>query len=134
MTSQLDGRARGVSSASHEAAEFYRKLTPPQDFGVIGTESYKNDELAYELSKHPMSTPRRVKVVVAGAGFSGLTFAHAVSTGKLENVDLEIFEKNSNIGGTWFENRYPGYVTSLCLVHFSTNNLKIPVSKLTLGN
>ncbi|KAF2208657.1 hypothetical protein CERZMDRAFT_48889 [Cercospora zeae-maydis SCOH1-5] len=55
-----------------------------------------------------MGTPRRVKVVMVGGGFSGLNFAHAVDTNKLQAVDLEIFEKNADIGGTWFENRYPG--------------------------
>jgi cation diffusion facilitator CzcD-associated flavoprotein CzcO len=25
-----------------------------------------------------------------------------------EFVDIRIFEKNSDLGGTWFENRYPG--------------------------
>ena len=28
----------------------------------------------------------------------------------LENVELQIYEKNNDIGGTWLENRYPGCV------------------------
>jgi cation diffusion facilitator CzcD-associated flavoprotein CzcO len=27
-----------------------------------------------------------------------------------KNVDLAIYEKNAEIGGTWLENRYPGNV------------------------
>ena len=27
---------------------------------------------------------------------------------RLRNVDLQIYEKNEGVGGTWFENRYPG--------------------------
>lgn len=31
-----------------------------------------------------------------------------------ENVELVIYEKNADLGGTWLENRYPGkYVTNL---------------------
>ena len=25
-----------------------------------------------------------------------------------ENVDLVMYDKNADLGGTWFENRYPG--------------------------
>lgn len=96
------------SIVAKQAAESFKELTPPDGFGIQGTEAYKSDELAYQLSLHPMSTLRRVKVVMVGAGFSGLNIAHAVDSGKLEKIDLEIFEKNANIGGTWFENRYPG--------------------------
>lgn len=100
--------ARTYPTVAKDAAESFKDLSPPEGFGTIGTDAYKNDELAYELSLHPGGTPRRVKVVVVGGGFSALTFAHVVDSGKLERVDLEIFEKNAHIGGTWFENRYPG--------------------------
>ncbi|KIW16982.1 hypothetical protein PV08_04173 [Exophiala spinifera] len=95
-------------TAAKQAAESFQELPVPEGFGIPGTEAYKHDELAYQLSLHPARTPRRVKVVMVGAGFSGLNIAHAVESGKLQRVDLEIFEKNTNIGGTWFENRYPG--------------------------
>ncbi|KAM0324599.1 hypothetical protein ACHAQA_007987 [Verticillium albo-atrum] len=42
-----------------------------------------------------------------GAGISGIQFAHDVDT-RMENVELEIYEKNPELGGTWYENRYPG--------------------------
>lgn len=99
---------RTCSTAAHEAAKSFSDLPVPEGFGLLGTEAYRHDELAYQLSLYPASTPRRVKVVVVGGGFSGLNVAHAVDTGKLQRVDLEIFEKNANIGGTWWENRYPG--------------------------
>jgi len=73
------------------------------------TAAYKNkDKVAYELSKQFFNTPRPLKVIVAGAGCSGLDLAHAVESGRLKNVDLRIYEKNAGIGGTWWENRYPG--------------------------
>jgi hypothetical protein len=76
---------------------------------IEATEAYRNKyPIAYEQSKLPFDTPRRVKVIVAGAGISGISFAHAVESGQLPNVDLQILEKNAGLGGTWLENRYPG--------------------------
>lgn len=63
------------------------------------------------LLEQPAFTPtRKMRVVCVGAGFSGLLVAHKVQHElKLENeVDLCIYEKNPDIGGTWFENTYPG--------------------------
>ncbi|KAF9890793.1 hypothetical protein FE257_005363 [Aspergillus nanangensis] len=51
--------------------------------------------------------PRRLKVTVIGAGISGIQFAHEI-TSTLSNVDLEIWDKNPCVGGTWYENQYPG--------------------------
>ncbi|KIV90158.1 hypothetical protein PV10_07492 [Exophiala mesophila] len=95
------------------AAEYFRSTVDTTATATPSpancTQAYRGkDELAYLLSQKPLGTPRRVKVIVLGAGFSGLSFAHEVQTGSLPNVDLQIFEKNAGVGGTWFENRYPG--------------------------
>jgi len=47
----------------------------------------------------------RLRVLIVGAGVSGLALAV-----KLEElgIDYTVVDKNSDIGGTWFENRYPG--------------------------
>ncbi|GAB7353336.1 hypothetical protein MBLNU459_g3826t2 [Dothideomycetes sp. NU459] len=92
---------------AESALKFYQKLADsnPEE---VGTTAYKHDALAFALSKAPMRTPRPIKVVCAGAGFSGLSFAREVETGSIPNCDLTVYEKNSNVGGTWFENRYPG--------------------------
>lgn len=50
---------------------------------------------------------RRLRVVVIGAGFSGI-YAGIRCSEWLRNVDLTIYDKNDGIGGTWWENRYPG--------------------------
>ena len=44
-------------------------------------------------------------VVVIGAGISGLTVALRLRELGLDPV---LMEKNTHVGGTWFENRYPG--------------------------
>lgn len=76
---------------------------------IEATEAYRNKcPIAYEQSKLPFDAPRRLKVILAGAGISGISFAHAVESGQLPNVELQILEKNAGLGGTWLENRYPG--------------------------
>jgi cation diffusion facilitator CzcD-associated flavoprotein CzcO len=54
--------------------------------------------------------PRPIKIVTIGAGFSGLMMAHKIQNQyKLgDRIEHVIYEKNPDIGGTWYENRYPG--------------------------
>ena len=82
----------------------------PSEVGPgIGTEAYKTTSpLAYTLSQIPFRTARPLRIICIGAGFSGLAFAKEVETNKLQNVNLTVYEKNSEVGGTWWENRYPG--------------------------
>lgn len=43
---------------------------------------------------------RPLRVIVIGAGFSGINVGVRIPQ-RLRNVDLQIYEKNSDIGGTW---------------------------------
>jgi 4-hydroxyacetophenone monooxygenase len=45
------------------------------------------------------------RCAVVGAGASGLAAAHRL---RQAGVDVTVFEKNEDVGGTWFENVYPG--------------------------
>ncbi|WP_235736403.1 flavin-containing monooxygenase [Nocardioides alcanivorans] len=51
-----------------------------------------------------MST-RHVDAVVVGAGFAGLYALHKL---RQQGLDVQVFEAGSDVGGTWFWNRYPG--------------------------
>ena len=56
-------------------------------------------------------TPRKLRVVTIGAGFSGLLIAHKFQhrfPEMQEYVEHTIFERNNNLGGTWLVNTYPG--------------------------
>ncbi|KAF4867728.1 FAD-binding monooxygenase moxY [Colletotrichum siamense] len=61
----------------------------------------------YQVSEQPLGTTRHVRIVTIGAGMSGLNM---IRTLRLHLTDFEhvVYEKNPEIGGTWFENRYPG--------------------------
>ena len=49
------------------------------------------------------------RIIVIGAGAAGIDFLHhALERLAHRKVDIKCFEKNPDIGGTWYENRYPG--------------------------
>jgi cation diffusion facilitator CzcD-associated flavoprotein CzcO len=60
-----------------------------------------------QIPDYPQCTPHRLKIIHVGMGASGLVFAHKADK-YLKNFDLVCYERNSTIGGTWYENRYPG--------------------------
>ena len=62
-----------------------------------------HDQLAF--------TPRKLRVITVGAGFSGMMMAHKFQHRFPEMdafIDHKIFEARHDIGGTWLVNTYPG--------------------------
>lgn len=61
----------------------------------------------FNMSNQPIDHHRAIRVICIGAGVSGILtgarFPH-----KIPNLSLTIYEKNEGLGGTWFENTYPG--------------------------
>src|SRR2546429_9608254 len=51
-----------------------------------------------------MAEPK-FRVVVAGAGVSGLFMAETL---KCAGIDFTVYEKASEVGGTWRDNTFPG--------------------------
>ncbi|RYN34902.1 putative sterigmatocystin biosynthesis monooxygenase [Alternaria arborescens] len=62
---------------------------------------------SFKLNDAPVENLRRLKVVVIGAGYSGIYCGIRIPE-RLRNIDLVIYEKNAGVGGTWYENRYLG--------------------------
>ncbi|KAK6386122.1 hypothetical protein LTS17_001696 [Exophiala oligosperma] len=60
-----------------------------------------------DVPDYPQCSPQPLKIIHVGAGVSGLLFAHKAEKA-LSNYELTCYEKNPVIGGTWYENRYPG--------------------------
>ncbi|KAH8816619.1 hypothetical protein F5884DRAFT_873328 [Xylogone sp. PMI_703] len=65
--------------------------------------------LEYRVLDQWLGKPRPIRVIVVGAGISGIA---AVKIFKERFKDLPatlvLYEKNHDVGGTWLENRYPG--------------------------
>ncbi|KAH0846689.1 hypothetical protein AYO21_08087 [Fonsecaea monophora] len=58
-------------------------------------------------SQKSIDDDRPIKVICIGAGISGMLTAIRFPQ-KIKNLDLVIYDKSDDIGGTWHENRYPG--------------------------
>lgn len=126
MTPEIQTKAR---AAAVEAIIRYR------DAGCPNPSKLKNDELEtilafiagnaardyLSLAAHELNLPgennkpnwkkdtidprRKFRVAIIGAGMSGLVMAHRLARA---NIPFVVFEKNTEVGGTWWENRYPG--------------------------
>ena len=48
---------------------------------------------------------RKFRIVVAGAGVSGLFMAETL---KRARIDFTVYEKAGEVGGTWRDNTFPG--------------------------
>ncbi|ROT36081.1 4-hydroxyacetophenone monooxygenase [Sodiomyces alkalinus F11] len=72
---------------------------------IIPPPNYANPRR--QLLNRYIDEPRELRVAVVGAGLSGV-LAGILLPAKVPGIQLTIFEKNSDVGGTWFENIYPG--------------------------
>lgn len=79
---------------------------PGDDF-IHENSWYNQDFDGYRISEEPLFKKRQLRIICVGAGATGLQLAYKAER-LLENIDLQIYEKNADVGGTWLENRYPG--------------------------
>jgi hypothetical protein len=59
------------------------------------------------ISERAVDQPRPLKVIYIGAGISGILAAIKFREA-VPDLNLTIYEKNPDLGGTWYENQYPG--------------------------
>jgi hypothetical protein len=79
-----------IDSKAHDEHSHY-KYVPPS--------------AGYVVEEHPLGEPRKLRVITIGAGASGLNIAYQIGK-HMKNVDLQLYEKNNEVGGTWLENRF----------------------------
>ncbi|KAF2192184.1 FAD/NAD(P)-binding domain-containing protein [Zopfia rhizophila CBS 207.26] len=60
---------------------------------------YNQDFDGYRVSEQRLHTKRHLRIICVGAGAAGLQIAYKAER-VLENVDLQIYEKNFDVGGT----------------------------------
>ena len=59
----------------------------------------------WQLHDQPVENQRPLKVIVIGAGYSGIYLGIRLPE-RLRNCELVIYEKNAGVGGTWYERSY----------------------------
>lgn len=60
----------------------------------------------YEILEQPYGSHAPRRIICIGAGASGICLAKFAQ--HVHNLEIQIYDKNEDIAGTWFENRYPG--------------------------
>jgi len=66
----------------------------------------------FSILNKPIHNERPVRIICIGAGASGLLLAYKLQR-SFDRFDLSIYEKNDSVSGTWYENKYPGYVPDI---------------------
>ena len=66
------------------------------------------------LDHEPVASPDDFSVLIIGAGVSGLCAAINL---QMLGINFQVVERNSTVGGVWWENRYPGAGVDLSLIH-----------------
>lgn len=95
INSLVDDGAHGNDLASYTTPGYAKN-------GVLRNEAYTIPDVV-------LNSPctRKIRVISIGTGLSGIMNAYHIQK-HCENVELALYEKNPDIGGTWLENRYPG--------------------------
>jgi len=112
----IDAHLKGAAMATPPSDETVRRMVS----FVAGTDvpdqylPFLLEELSLDGddSKRPQldgtaleKTRDQLKVIIIGAGMSGLLAGIRLQQA---GIAFEIIEKNADVGGTWFENTYPG--------------------------
>ncbi|PXW30007.1 UNVERIFIED_CONTAM: 4-hydroxyacetophenone monooxygenase [Williamsia faeni] len=102
-----DGQAPALPSLDSrelmEVMEFTMGEPVPHEFGPMMAEVMGFDETP---APHPArEVPPDFSVIVIGAGIGGMLASVRLTEAGIEHV---VLEKNSNVGGSWWENTYPG--------------------------
>jgi 4-hydroxyacetophenone monooxygenase len=68
-------------------------------------EAMAAEDMGFHVPPSPTAPPSDFRVVVIGAGVSGMLAAIRLAEAGIDHV---VLEKNADVGGTWLENAYPG--------------------------
>lgn len=61
----------------------------------------------YQIVEKALGEARDLRIITVGAGASGLNLAYQIDK-HMQRVTHVVYEKNPEVGGTWYENKYPG--------------------------
>ena len=98
----------GPEDRLHKSLELAAGLEFTEDDMGLCMEELALNPWARSLEWSETPDPQRLEgfnVAVIGAGMGGLNAALQL---KRAGIPYTVFEKNSDVGGTWYENRYPG--------------------------
>ncbi|MBD0861423.1 NAD(P)/FAD-dependent oxidoreductase [Gordonia sp. zg691] len=77
----------------------------PAEFGPMMTEIIRGDLRGVHLPTVPHDLATSMTALVIGAGVAGMLISTQLAEAGIEHT---ILEKNDEVGGSWYENHYPG--------------------------
>lgn len=77
----------------------------------------ETDEHGYKILEQPYGTKKHVRVILMGAGASTLNFLKKAEE-QMSSLKITVYEKNKDVGGTWFENVYAGAACDIPSVNY----------------
>ncbi|KAK1542459.1 hypothetical protein CPAR01_05846 [Colletotrichum paranaense] len=102
----VNGRLNGSYSAA-EAPHSTNETS--SHVHINGTSNRVNSSYVDQFDNDtPKKDRQRLRVTIIGAGVSGISMAYKLQKHLKDYVKIHILEKSPELGGTWFENRYPG--------------------------
>jgi len=92
------------------------RALPPEEQQLVLKEMGISPEIHVEWPKDSPATPVTREVAIIGAGLSGMAMGIRL---KRMGIPFTIFERNPEIGGTWWLNNYPGCGVDIASHYFS---------------
>lgn len=85
-----------------------------------GLDSFSRPRLTepWTVEDRPVDEYRPLRIAIIGSGISGIIASIRLRQ-RITNLELSVYEKNDDIGGTWLENRYPGCACGMYFLAFS---------------
>lgn len=100
MTIDVDAASNAATNGGPSGT-----LTPNSDpWAGLGAPNGDPEAIGYVLPDRYIGQKRQVRVVTIGGGASGINMAYQIKK-YMENVEHVVYEKSSELGGTWFDNR-----------------------------
>lgn len=99
---------------AHHPSSIDRPICHSSWADLASPSGYKvKDKMINEVPDRPFH------VIIIGAGAAGIDFIHhAKAVLPALNVTFHCYEKNADVGGTWYENRYPGCACDVPSVNY----------------
>jgi len=78
-----------------------------------------NDETGYQIPDTYLGSHRPTRVLIIGFGAAAINIVHILGQNQAKNdITIQCYEKNPEVGGTWYENRYPGCACDIPAVNY----------------
>ncbi|KAI5237941.1 FAD/NAD(P)-binding domain-containing protein [Aureobasidium subglaciale] len=106
-TTQNGTREQDLDQLLDNALPKAKRIDSPTQAGFTATSANDTTASGFVLHNSVVENQRPIKVIVVGAGYSGIYHGIRIPE-RLRNAELVIYDKNAGVGGTWYENRYPG--------------------------